>query len=98
MRRGRGDDTSAPSKTVGSWLLPTVWRTPQFHRPFPCLLAAMGYSVRKPQEGPPIADRSKGAATQSTHRQSPGDEPANMKVWIDQDLCTGDGLCEEIAP
>tara|TARA_B100000900_G_C20483656_1_gene676541 strand:+ start:347 stop:634 length:288 start_codon:yes stop_codon:yes gene_type:complete len=23
---------------------------------------------------------------------------ARMKVWIDQDLCTGDGLCEEIAP
>ena len=23
---------------------------------------------------------------------------AHMKVWIDQDLCTGDGLCEEIAP
>ena len=22
----------------------------------------------------------------------------SMKVWIDQDLCTGDGLCEEIAP
>ncbi|MDX2342524.1 MAG: ferredoxin [Acidimicrobiia bacterium] len=21
-----------------------------------------------------------------------------MKVWIDQDHCTGDGLCEEIAP
>lgn len=21
-----------------------------------------------------------------------------MKVWIDQDLCTGDGLCAEIAP
>ncbi len=21
-----------------------------------------------------------------------------MKVWIDQVLCTGDGLCEEIAP
>ena len=21
-----------------------------------------------------------------------------MKVWIDQDLCTGDGLCEEIGP
>ena len=20
------------------------------------------------------------------------------KVWIDQDLCTGDGLCEEIVP
>lgn len=23
---------------------------------------------------------------------------AAMKVWIDQDLCTGDGLCEEISP
>jgi ferredoxin len=21
-----------------------------------------------------------------------------MKVWVDQDLCTGDGLCCEIAP
>ena len=21
-----------------------------------------------------------------------------MKVWIDQDLCTGDGLCEEVCP
>ena len=21
-----------------------------------------------------------------------------MKVWIDQDLCAGDGLCEEICP
>src|SRR6202045_5519472 len=27
----------------------------------------------------------------------PGDAPT-MKVWIDQDLCTGDGLCEEICP
>ncbi|MGH9032031.1 MAG: ferredoxin [Acidimicrobiia bacterium] len=27
-----------------------------------------------------------------------GSEDATMKVWIDQDLCTGDGLCEEIAP
>lgn len=21
-----------------------------------------------------------------------------MKVWVDQEICTGDGLCEEIAP
>lgn len=21
-----------------------------------------------------------------------------MKVWVDHDLCTGDGLCEEICP
>ncbi len=26
------------------------------------------------------------------------EETLSMKVWIDQDLCTGDGLCEEIAP
>jgi ferredoxin len=25
-------------------------------------------------------------------------EDGQMKVWIDQDLCTGDGLCEEICP
>jgi len=25
-------------------------------------------------------------------------EPPPMKVWIDQDLCTGDGICVEIAP
>jgi len=30
---------------------------------------------------------------------SPNEETAtDMKVWIDQDLCTGDGLCEEISP
>lgn len=23
---------------------------------------------------------------------------AKVQVWIDQDLCTGDGLCAEIAP
>jgi ferredoxin len=21
-----------------------------------------------------------------------------MNVWVDQDLCTGDGLCEEVCP
>jgi ferredoxin len=25
-------------------------------------------------------------------------ENGECRVWIDQDLCTGDGLCEEIAP
>ena len=24
--------------------------------------------------------------------------PAPLKVWIDQDLCTGDGLCVQYAP
>jgi ferredoxin len=32
-----------------------------------------------------------------TPRKTPNQE-FDMKVWIDQDLCTGDGLCEEIAP
>ena len=32
----------------------------------------------------------------TTHRQE--NIRMGMKVWIDQDLCTGDGLCEEIAP
>ncbi|HLB66576.1 MAG TPA: ferredoxin [Candidatus Saccharimonadales bacterium] len=25
-------------------------------------------------------------------------ESGEFRVWIDQDLCTGDGLCEEIVP
>ncbi len=25
-------------------------------------------------------------------------EATTLMVWIDQDLCTGDGICEEIAP
>ena len=35
-------------------------------------------------------------ATRHEQRTRKGD--SDMKVWIDQDLCTGDGLCEEIAP
>ena len=34
-----------------------------------------------------------GESAADTRKGHPG-----MKVWIDQDLCTGDGLCEEIAP
>ena len=26
------------------------------------------------------------------------DEITNLKVWIDQDLCTGDGICVKICP
>jgi len=33
-----------------------------------------------------------------TNRPYREESPLTMKVWIDQDLCTGDGLCEEIAP
>jgi hypothetical protein len=25
-------------------------------------------------------------------------EEMRMRVWIDQDSCTGDGLCDELAP
>jgi ferredoxin len=32
--------------------------------------------------------------------QRPGDAgaPGGLRVWIDQDLCTGDGLCVDYAP
>ena len=36
--------------------------------------------------------------TVETTGSAPPEEKDEMKVWIDQDLCTGDGLCEEIAP
>jgi ferredoxin len=29
---------------------------------------------------------------------APDRSAAPMHVWIDQDLCTGDGLCQDIAP
>lgn len=45
--------------------------------------------------GPVSPARPQHSGTVShAHRE----EPPTMKVWIDQDLCTGDGLCEEIAP
>lgn len=39
---------------------------------------------------------TKGQAIDANWRLDEG--TSQMKVWIDQDLCTGDGLCEEIAP
>src|SRR3974390_2442006 len=42
-------------------------------------------------------NRRGSVARQSDSPPSEGIDSA-MKVWIDQDLCTGDGLCEEIAP
>jgi ferredoxin len=30
--------------------------------------------------------------------QSSQSKGANMKVWVDQDICTGDGLCAEECP
>jgi len=37
-------------------------------------------------------------SVRASDRPTPEGNPHHMKVWIDQDLCTGDGLCEEIAP
>ncbi len=58
------------------------------------------------QEGRPA--RTTGRTTTGTMARTGSDgagrnvewrrERRGMKVWIDQDLCTGDGLCEEIAP
>jgi ferredoxin len=44
----------------------------------------------------PVA--SKGAPDRAHDESGKSLEATEMKVWIDQDLCTGDGLCEEIAP
>ena len=30
--------------------------------------------------------------------EGPGDVATALMVWIDQDLCTGDGICSEICP
>jgi ferredoxin len=37
-------------------------------------------------------------AQPTTSGPSVGHPVVEHRVWIDQDLCTGDGLCEEIAP
>ena len=38
------------------------------------------------------------ACFDSTNSNVYGDPMSGIKVWIDQDLGTGDGICEEIAP
>ena len=53
----------------------------------------MGHGPGDPDGWTPWASTS---SSDTTERQV--GEAQLMKVWIDQDLCTGDGLCEEIAP
>jgi ferredoxin len=45
-----------------------------------------------------MPDRWEGDCTIPLQLGAAHAERTLMKVWIDQDLCTGDGLCEEIAP
>ncbi|MFD5762929.1 ferredoxin, partial [Streptomyces sp. NPDC127044] len=33
----------------------------------------------------------------TVQQEAPGDSEA-LEVWIDQDLCTGDGICAQYAP
>ena len=47
-------------------------------------------NLQPPRYGPGGPQASRTVTTQ--------ERDDDMKVWIDQDLCTGDGLCEEIAP
>jgi ferredoxin len=54
-----------------------------------------GQCFREPRRVKWQPQTTLGAAPASAEQQ--GASP-DMKVWIDQDLCTGDGLCEEIAP
>jgi ferredoxin len=52
---------------------------------------------RDPRVSPEIAAFIRGVASLAG-KPSSQERVTVMKVWIDQDLCTGDGLCEEIAP
>jgi ferredoxin len=36
--------------------------------------------------------------TNETNRSASGKNVGAMRVWIDQDLCTGDGLCTDHCP
>jgi ferredoxin len=46
-----------------------------------------------------VVDASDDAARRrSVHARPAWPGNADMKVWIDQDLCTGDGLCTDHAP
>ena len=38
------------------------------------------------------------SATLTSTKMTQPNQLTTLKVWIDQDLCTGDGLCAEIAP
>ena len=63
----------------------------QFREPIGC----NGTISTPPCLGPAV---SFGHVSSSTAIKEPRKGDSDMKVWIDQDLCTGDGLCEEIAP
>jgi ferredoxin len=43
------------------------------------------------------AARRETAGEMSVQQQTPDDGEA-LEVWIDQDLCTGDGICAQYAP
>jgi ferredoxin len=45
-----------------------------------------------------VAQTVDGTEVEWRRRLTTEERDYDMKVWIDQDLCTGDGLCEEIAP
>ena len=58
-----------------------------------------GFIWRSPATISPSADARRGSLGHTVLTgPDEGRNRAFMKVWIDQDLCTGDGLCEEIAP
>ena len=61
--------------------------------------SSAGFISRRPlcsPTGARLEARAQGPT--ATWVRSTWKDRATMKVWIDQDLCTGDGLCEEIAP
>src|SRR3954449_3663683 len=62
-------------------------------------IAARSRAVQVTPITPPAVTGFAGERAVCSATSDPSNEEiARMKVWIDQDLCTGDGLCEEIAP
>src|SRR6267378_5747749 len=88
---------SEAAGTTSSVLEPyTRARWPRIHPANGALLLPSGAQLRFLRERPvklgPVPAGDVGSGDVLSKRG------AHMKVWIDQDLCTGDGLCEEIAP
>src|SRR5205823_3302665 len=54
-----------------------------------------GKQLRHDERGP---ERRRGAERQGRGMSTGSGENGALEVWIDQDLCTGDGICAQYAP
>jgi len=49
-------------------------------------------------DSPPSGRSAQETAGEMTVQQEAGVDGEALEVWIDQDLCTGDGICAQYAP